>query len=92
MYLTWGEPPEAVAEKLERVSERANALGRELRFGIRPHVIARDTSAEAWAEAHWNGCTSLVAEWSFSACRRPSLVGSRCLRRGAERAAAATLR
>jgi alkanesulfonate monooxygenase len=51
VYLTWGEPPDAVAEKLERVRERAQTLGRELRFGIRLHVIARDTSAQAWAKA-----------------------------------------
>lgn len=51
VYLTWGEPPHAVAEKLERVRERAVAAGRELRFGIRLHVIARERSADAWAEA-----------------------------------------
>jgi alkanesulfonate monooxygenase len=51
VYLTWGEPPDAVAEKLDRVRERAQAAGRELRFGIRLHVIARDTSAQAWAKA-----------------------------------------
>ena len=51
VYLTWGEPPAAVAEKLDRVRERAKAAGRELRFGIRLHVIARDTEAEAWAQA-----------------------------------------
>jgi len=51
VYLTWGEPPAAVAEKLDRVRERGNAAGRELRFGIRLHVIARDTAAEAWAQA-----------------------------------------
>jgi alkanesulfonate monooxygenase len=51
VYLTWGEPPDAVAEKLESVSERARGLGRELRFGIRLHVIARDSAAEAWATA-----------------------------------------
>jgi alkanesulfonate monooxygenase len=51
VYLTWGEPPDAVAEKLDRVRDRAQAAGRELRFGIRLHVIARDTSAQAWAKA-----------------------------------------
>jgi alkanesulfonate monooxygenase len=51
VYLTWGEPPAAVAEKLDRVREEARAAGRELRFGIRLHVIARDSSAEAWAQA-----------------------------------------
>lgn len=51
VYLTWGEPPAAVAEKLDRARERAKAAGRELRFGIRLHVIARDRSADAWAQA-----------------------------------------
>jgi alkanesulfonate monooxygenase len=51
VYLTWGEPPVAVAEKLALVRARASDLGRELRFGIRLHVITRDTSEAAWAEA-----------------------------------------
>jgi alkanesulfonate monooxygenase len=51
VYLTWGEPPDAVAEKIDRVRERAKAAGRELRFGIRLHVITRDSSEEAWAQA-----------------------------------------
>jgi alkanesulfonate monooxygenase len=51
VYLTWGEPPDAVAEKLRRVRDRAADFGRELRFGIRLHAITRDTSEEAWAEA-----------------------------------------
>jgi alkanesulfonate monooxygenase len=51
VYLTWGEPPAQVAEKLDRVRDAAARAGRELRFGIRLHAIARDSSAEAWAEA-----------------------------------------
>ncbi|GLW21051.1 LLM class flavin-dependent oxidoreductase [Microbispora triticiradicis] len=51
VYLTWGEPPSQVAAKLDRMRELAAAEGRTLRFGIRLHVIARDTSKEAWAEA-----------------------------------------
>lgn len=51
VYLTWGEPPEAVAQKIEWIRKLAANEGRELRFGIRMHVINRDTSAEAWAEA-----------------------------------------
>jgi alkanesulfonate monooxygenase len=51
VFLTWGEPPVQVAEKLDRVRARADGTGRELRFGIRLHVISRATSAEAWAEA-----------------------------------------
>ena len=51
VYLTWGEPPSAVAEKIAKVSQLAEQQGREPRFGIRLHVIARDTAEEAWAEA-----------------------------------------
>jgi alkanesulfonate monooxygenase len=54
VYLTWGEPPAQVAEKLDRVRAVAEKLSpptRQLRYGIRLHVIARDTSEEAWAEA-----------------------------------------
>ncbi|MEN3538556.1 LLM class flavin-dependent oxidoreductase [Microbispora sp. ZYX-F-249] len=51
VYLTWGEPPSQVAAKLDRMRELAAAEGRTLRFGIRLHVITRDTSKEAWAEA-----------------------------------------
>jgi alkanesulfonate monooxygenase len=50
-YLTWGEPPAQVAEKLDWIRGLAEAEGRTLRFGIRLHVITRDTEAEAWAEA-----------------------------------------
>jgi alkanesulfonate monooxygenase len=50
-YLTWGEPPSDVAARLRSVRELADAEGRELTYGIRLHVISRDTSAEAWREA-----------------------------------------
>jgi alkanesulfonate monooxygenase len=51
VYLTWGEPPPQVAEKLAWVRGLAAAAGREIRFGIRLHVITRDTAAAAWAQA-----------------------------------------
>ena len=51
VYLTWGEPPELVTEKLNRVRELADAEGRELGYGIRLHTITRETSEEAWAAA-----------------------------------------
>lgn len=50
VYLTWGEPPDMVAERLERMRALAAGFGRSLRFGIRFHVISRRTSGEAWAE------------------------------------------
>jgi alkanesulfonate monooxygenase len=51
VYLLWGETPEMVAERLARMSALAREAGRQLRFGIRLHVIARRTEKEAWQEA-----------------------------------------
>ncbi|AWK74706.1 alkanesulfonate monooxygenase [Rhodococcus oxybenzonivorans] len=50
-YLTWGEPPSAVAGKIAWIRDLAEVQGRTLDYGIRLHVISRDTSEEAWAEA-----------------------------------------
>jgi alkanesulfonate monooxygenase len=50
-YLTWGEPPDAVAGKLAWITKLAAEQGRTLRQGIRLHVITRDTADEAWAQA-----------------------------------------
>jgi alkanesulfonate monooxygenase len=50
-YLSWGEPPAQVAEKIADVRARAAKHGRTVRFGVRLHVIVRETRAEAWAEA-----------------------------------------
>ncbi|MFI9405027.1 LLM class flavin-dependent oxidoreductase [Nocardia sp. NPDC052316] len=50
-YLTWGEPLLAVSRKLEWIRRLAVDQGRILDYGLRIHVISRDTSEEAWAEA-----------------------------------------
>ncbi|MET9082912.1 LLM class flavin-dependent oxidoreductase [Streptomyces sp. NPDC004237] len=52
VYLTWGEPPAQVAEKIAWIRGLAAKEGRTLRFGIRLHVITRDTSEQAWSEAN----------------------------------------
>jgi len=52
VYLTWGEPPALVAEKIARVRAEAAKHGRTLRFGIRLHVIVRETSEAAWRAAN----------------------------------------
>ncbi|MBA4097845.1 MAG: alkanesulfonate monooxygenase, FMNH(2)-dependent [Rhodospirillum sp.] len=51
VYLTWGEPPQQVAEKIEQVRKLAASRGKTLSFGIRLHVIVRETAEEAWREA-----------------------------------------
>jgi alkanesulfonate monooxygenase len=48
VYLTWGETPTQVAERIGRMRELAAEAGRTLRFGIRLHVISRDRAADAW--------------------------------------------
>lgn len=52
VYLTWGEPPAQVAEKVAQVREAASAAGRAVRFGIRLHVIVRETTKKAWQAAN----------------------------------------
>ncbi|MER9801890.1 FMNH2-dependent alkanesulfonate monooxygenase [Mesorhizobium sp. M0142] len=50
-YLTWGEPPVDVAAKVDHVRGLAEKAGRAVSFGIRLHVIVRETNDEAWADA-----------------------------------------
>jgi alkanesulfonate monooxygenase len=51
-YLTWGEPPALVAEKIADVRARAAVHGRTIRYGIRLHLIVRETEGEAWDAAN----------------------------------------
>ena len=50
-YLTWGEPPAEVAKKVADVRARAARHGRTVKFGIRLHVIVRETQEQAWQAA-----------------------------------------
>ncbi|MGV8924501.1 MAG: FMNH2-dependent alkanesulfonate monooxygenase [Ewingella sp.] len=52
LYLTWGEPPHLVKDKIDQVRGKAAAHGRSVRFGIRLHVIVRETNEEAWQAAN----------------------------------------
>ncbi|OAI86425.1 FMNH2-dependent alkanesulfonate monooxygenase [Pseudomonas putida] len=70
-YLTWGEPPAAVAEKIADVRARAAKHGRTVRFGVRLHVIVRETSEAAWAAAdelisHLNDATIAAAQANYA--------------------------
>ena len=70
-YLTWGEPPAAVAEKIADVRERAAKHGRTLSYGIRLHVIVRETEEQAWAAAaelvqHLDPATVAAAQKRFA--------------------------
>jgi alkanesulfonate monooxygenase len=50
-YLTWGEPPEQVEQKIKTVRAAAEKQGRDVSFGIRLHFIVRETDEEAWEAA-----------------------------------------
>jgi len=50
-YLTWGEPPAQVATKMETVRKEVARWGRSIRFGIRLHVIVRESDDAAWRDA-----------------------------------------
>jgi alkanesulfonate monooxygenase len=82
VYLTWGEPPDAVAKKIAWMRELADQAGRELRFGIRLHTISRDTAKEAWAEADRMLADLSPAEIASSqqALAKSSSVGQRNMR------------
>jgi alkanesulfonate monooxygenase len=49
--LTWAEPPADVEAKLASVRAIAAEKGRHIKFGIRMHLIVRETDAQAWAAA-----------------------------------------
>ncbi|EXU73696.1 FMNH2-dependent alkanesulfonate monooxygenase [Erwinia papayae] len=77
VYLTWGEPPALVKEKIEQVRAKAAAQGRQVKFGIRLHVIVRETTEEAWRAAdrlisHLDDATIAKAQ---SALARTDSVG-----------------
>ncbi|MFL6631864.1 MAG: FMNH2-dependent alkanesulfonate monooxygenase [Massilia sp.] len=71
VYLTWGEPPAAVAAKIADIRARAAKHGRTVKFGIRLHVIVRETNEEAWAAAdklisHLDDATIAKAQAAFA--------------------------
>ncbi len=71
VYLTWGEPPADVAAKITEMRALAAAKGRTLSFGIRLHVIVRETAEAAWHAAdalieHLDDATIATAQKAFA--------------------------
>ena len=82
-YLTWGEPPAEVAKKVTDVRARAAKLGRTVKFGIRLHVIVRETEAQAWQAAE-----DLISRVDDDTVNRAQAVFSRMDSEGQRRMAA----
>ncbi len=82
VYLTWGEPPAQVAEKIDWIRGLAAAQGREVRFGIRLHVITRDTADAAWAQAEelLRGIPAEMIEQVQAGLSRSESVGQQRMR------------
>lgn len=57
VYLMWLEPVAAVRSTVARLNELSSVHHRKPRYGIRVDIFARETEAEAWAEARrlWDG-------------------------------------
>src|SRR5690606_28198415 len=47
VYLMWPEPKEVIAQRMRDAHERAKTHGRTLDYGLRVHMIVRDTEIEA---------------------------------------------
>jgi alkanesulfonate monooxygenase len=82
-YLTWGEPPAEVAKKVADVKARAAKQGRTVKFGIRLHVIVRETDDEAWRAAE-----SLISRLDDDTVGRAQAAFSRMDSEGQRRMAA----
>jgi alkanesulfonate monooxygenase len=79
VYLSWGEPPSLLREKLEAVQASAEAQGRRLRLGIRLHVFSRDSAEQAWSEAErlLDGIPAETIEQIQARLRRSESEGQR---------------
>jgi len=82
-YLTWGEPPAEVSKKVADVKARAAKHGRSVKFGIRLHVIVRETEDEAWRAAE-----SLISRLDDDTVGRAQAAFSRMDSEGQRRMAA----
>ncbi|WP_030144348.1 LLM class flavin-dependent oxidoreductase [Glycomyces sp. NRRL B-16210] len=54
VQLFWGEPLDGIRERIERLRNLSDKLGREhapLEFGLRITTLVRDTTEQAWADA-----------------------------------------
>jgi alkanesulfonate monooxygenase len=52
VYLVWGEPFEKVQERIARMNQLAEEYGRQVAYGLRTHVVVRESEEEAIAAAN----------------------------------------
>ncbi|MCS5881623.1 LLM class flavin-dependent oxidoreductase [Klebsiella variicola subsp. variicola] len=86
-YLTWGEPRNWWRRSWRWCASAPRPAGRTLRYGIRLHVIVRETEEEAWAAAdrliaHLDDDTIAQAQRSSPAWTRPARARMSALHQG----------
>lgn len=74
VYLAWGEPPNQLKEVIDDVRARAAKYGRTIRFGIRLHIIVRETEGQAWDAA--NEVIKYVSDDAIAAFQAAMAKGS----------------
>ena len=73
VHLSWIEPLESTGKRLEAVSRQFQKAGRTPVFGLRTHLVVRDTEVQAW-----NAAAELInhADPAVKAQRRSALAGT----------------
>ncbi len=51
VYLVWGDTLPSIAARLATMREHEAVAGRSVRYGLRVHVVVRETEADAWQAA-----------------------------------------
>ena len=86
IYLAWILPQEQIAAHIERANAKFEKAGREAAYGLRTHIIVRDSESEAWdaAEDLLSRAASVVRDQRSSAFAGTAMVGQRAQARVVE--------
>ncbi len=86
IYLAWILPQEQIAAHIERANEKFEDAGRKASYGLRTHIIVRDTESQAWdaAEDLLSEAASVVRDQRSSAFAGTAMVGQRAQARVVE--------
>jgi alkanesulfonate monooxygenase len=79
VFLAWIQPQDKIAELLKRAMSHFEAAGRPAAFGLRTHLIVRDTEGEAWdaADELLSKAETVVRSQRQAAFAGTSMVGQR---------------
>ena len=86
VYLAWIQPPEVIAQHLERAREQFTASARPPSFGLRTHLVVRETESQAWeaADELLSQADSVVKRQRQAVFAGTAMVGQRAQTQEAE--------